>query len=92
MDRHRTDAPVYSSAGVTTGVDLVLHRIANTCGEVIAAQVAQTMAVAMRRGPQDPELSPFLSYRNHLHPAQHRAWHQLGETGTPSGRKTLLNQ
>lgn len=66
------DAPVYSSAGVTTGVDLMLQRIASTCGEAIAAQVAQTMVVAMRRGAQDPELSPFLSYRNHLHPALHR--------------------
>ncbi|MDO8448366.1 MAG: helix-turn-helix domain-containing protein [Rhodoferax sp.] len=66
------DAPVYSSAGVTTGVDLMLHRISGLCGEVVAAQVAQTMVVAMRRGPQDPELSPFLSYRNHLHPALHR--------------------
>jgi transcriptional regulator GlxA family with amidase domain len=66
------DAPVYSSAGVTTGVDLTLHRIAQLCGEAIAAQVAQTMVVAMRRGPQDPELSPFLAYRNHLHPALHR--------------------
>ena len=66
------DAPVYSSAGVTTGVDLTLHRIAQMCGEPIAAQVAQTMVVAMRRGPQDPELSPFLAYRNHLHPALHR--------------------
>jgi transcriptional regulator GlxA family with amidase domain len=66
------DAPVYSSAGVTTGVDLVLHRISQVCGAAIAAQVAQTMVVAMRRGPQDPELSPFLAYRNHLHPALHR--------------------
>jgi transcriptional regulator GlxA family with amidase domain len=66
------DAPVYSSAGVTTGIDLMLHRIAQTCGEAIAAQVAQTMVVALRRGPHDPELSPFLSYRNHLHPALHR--------------------
>ena len=66
------DAPVYSSAGVTTGVDLVLQRIADICGEPIAAQVAQTMVVALRRGPHDPELSPFLNYRNHLHPALHR--------------------
>ena len=66
------DAPVYSSAGVTTGIDLMLHRIASLCGEAVAAQVAQTMVVALRRGPQDPELSPFLSYRNHLHPALHR--------------------
>ena len=66
------DAPVYSSAGVTTGIDLVLQRITDICGEPIAAQVAQTMVVALRRGPHDPELSPFLSYRNHLHPALHR--------------------
>lgn len=66
------DAPVYSSAGVTTGVDLTLHRMAQICGEPIAALVAQTMVVAMRRGPHDPELSPFLAYRNHLHPALHR--------------------
>jgi len=66
------DAPVYSSAGVTTGIDLVLQRIADTCGEPIAAQVAQAMVVALRRGPHDPELSPFLSYRNHMHPALHR--------------------
>ncbi|OIQ74758.1 methionine import ATP-binding protein MetN 2 [mine drainage metagenome] len=66
------DAPVYSSAGVTTGIDLMLYRIAQICGEAIAAQVAQTMVVALRRGPQDPQLSPFLAYRNHLHPALHR--------------------
>lgn len=67
-----TDAPVYSSAGVTTGIDLMLYRIAEVCGEAIAAQVAASMVVALRRGPNDPELSPFLSYRNHMHPALHR--------------------
>lgn len=66
------DGPVSSSAGVTTGVDLFLHRIAQVCGAAVAAQVAQTMVVAMRRGPQDPALSPFLVYRNHLHAAIHR--------------------
>jgi transcriptional regulator GlxA family with amidase domain len=66
------DPPVFSSAGVTTGIDLILHRIGETCGEALAAQVAQTMVVALRRGPHDPELSPFLAYRNHLHAALHR--------------------
>jgi transcriptional regulator GlxA family with amidase domain len=66
------DSPVYSSAGVTTGIDLVLHRIGAVCGPALAAQVAQTMVVALRRGPHDPELSPFLAYRNHMHPALHR--------------------
>ncbi|RYY59677.1 MAG: helix-turn-helix domain-containing protein, partial [Comamonadaceae bacterium] len=42
------------------------------CGGPVASQVAQTMVVALRRGPQDPELSPFLAHRNHMHPALHR--------------------
>jgi len=73
------DAPVYSSAGVTTGIDLMLHRIGTVCGPALAAQVAQTMVVALRRGPQDPELSPFLAYRNHLHPALHRVQDAVSE-------------
>lgn len=73
------DPPVSSSAGVTTGIDLMLHRIAETCGEALAAQVAQTMVVALRRGPHDPELSPFLAYRNHLHPALHRVQDAVSE-------------
>lgn len=66
------DAPVYSSAGVTTGIDLILHRISAVCGAALAAHVAQGMVVALRRGPNDPELSPFLAYRNHMHAALHR--------------------
>ena len=66
------DGPVHSSAGVTTGMDLTLHLIARHCGPAIAAQVAQTMVMPLRRGPHDPELSPFLAFRNHLHPALHR--------------------
>lgn len=73
------DPPIYSSAGVTTGIDLVLHRIGEVCGAPLAAQVAQTMVVAQRRGPHDPELSPFLAYRNHLHAALHRVQDAVSE-------------
>ncbi len=66
------DDAVASSAGITTGIDLALHLVSEECGAALASQVAQTMVVALRRGPQDPELSPFLAYRNHMHPALHR--------------------
>lgn len=66
------DADLASSAGVTTGIDLALHLIAQHGGAALAARVAQAMVVALRRGPQDPELSPFLAYRNHMHPVLHR--------------------
>ncbi|MBN9365640.1 MAG: helix-turn-helix domain-containing protein [Comamonadaceae bacterium] len=66
------DGALHSSAGVTTGIDLVLHRIAQVCGPAVAARVAQAMVVALRRGPHDPGLSPFLHHRGHLHAALHR--------------------
>ena len=40
--------------------------------------VAQAMVVALRRGPNDPEFSPFLHHRNHLHPALHRVQDAVG--------------
>ena len=73
------DGPVFSSAGVTAGIDLMLQRIADVCSPAIAAQVAQTMVVALRRGPHDPELSPFLHHRNHMHAALHRVQDAVGQ-------------
>jgi transcriptional regulator GlxA family with amidase domain len=66
------DGPVASSAGITAGIDLALFLIARDCGEALAAAVAQVMVVYLRRGPDDPALSPLLAGRHHLHPAVHR--------------------
>ena len=66
------DGAIASSAGITAGIDLALHLIARDGGEALAAAVAQVMVVYLRRGPDDPQLSPLLSGRNHLHPAVHR--------------------
>lgn len=65
------DGDVWSSAGVTCGIDLALHLVADHCGPVVAARVAQRMAVALRRGPDDPQLSPFLAHRQHLNARLH---------------------
>jgi transcriptional regulator GlxA family with amidase domain len=66
------DGPVASSAGITAGIDLALHQIAGECGEALAASVAEDMVVYLRRSPRDPELSPFLVHRRHLHAVVHR--------------------
>jgi len=66
------DGALASSAGVTAGIDLALHLIAQTCGDAVAAAVAKDMVVYLRRTPNDPELSPLLAHRHHLHPAVHR--------------------
>jgi transcriptional regulator GlxA family with amidase domain len=66
------DGPVASSAGITAGIDLALHLIADECGEALAASVAEDMVVYLRRSPLDPGLSPFLAHRRHMHAAVHR--------------------
>ncbi len=73
------DGPVWSSAGITAGIDLALHCIGDVCGDAIAAAVAQTMVVFQRRGAGDPQRSPLLDGRNHLHPAVHRVQNAVCE-------------
>lgn len=66
------DGPVYTSAGVTAGLDLALHLIGQQLGASCAAEIARDLVVYMRRAGSDPALSPWVMYRNHLHPAVHR--------------------
>jgi transcriptional regulator GlxA family with amidase domain len=72
------DGPLITSAGITAGIDLALHCIAQVCGDALAAQVAQVMVVQQRRSGQDPQASPLLAWRNHLHPAVHRVQDAVG--------------
>ncbi|KPF67241.1 hypothetical protein IP84_13930 [beta proteobacterium AAP99] len=67
------DGPVATSAGITAGIDLALAAIGERCGQAVASQVARDMVVYWRRAGGDPQLSPLLDHRNHLHPAVHRA-------------------
>ena len=66
------DGPIASSAGITAGIDLALHLIAEECGEALAASVAEDMVVYLRRSDRDPEQSPYRMHRAHLHPTVHR--------------------
>jgi transcriptional regulator GlxA family with amidase domain len=67
-DRNR-----YSSAGISTGIDLALHIVAQLTTPGVALSIARQMVVYMRRSGKDPQLSPWLAGRNHVHPAIHRA-------------------
>ena len=67
------DGNVFTSAGATTGVDLALHIIALDEGPALALEVARKLVIYFRRSGTDPQLSPWLLYRNHIHVAVHRA-------------------
>jgi transcriptional regulator GlxA family with amidase domain len=66
------DGHVMTSAGVTSGVDLALHVIAQQLGPKIAVAVARDLVVYMRRTTADPQLSAWVMHRNHIHPAVHK--------------------
>ena len=66
------DGTVFTSAGVTAGLDLALHVIGAQHGPRIAADIARDLVVYLRRAGSDPALSPWVMHRNHLHPAVHR--------------------
>ncbi|HVA38007.1 MAG TPA: helix-turn-helix domain-containing protein [Candidatus Dormibacteraeota bacterium] len=67
------DESIYTSAGVTSGIDLTLHLIAELAGPICAVKVARNLVVYLRRNGADPQLSPWLEGRNHTHPAVHDA-------------------
>lgn len=67
-----TDGHVHTSAGVTAGIDLTLHLIGDIAGPQTAVAVARHMVVYLRRTGADPQISPWLDRRNHLHPGVHR--------------------
>jgi transcriptional regulator GlxA family with amidase domain len=66
------DGPISTSAGITAGIDLALHIIETHAGAGVAQAVARELVVWLRRTGGDPQLSPWLAFRNHMHPAVHR--------------------
>lgn len=66
------DGWLWSSAGVTSGIDLALCLLEHLTSAQCAAMVARNMVVYLRRNGEQSQFSPWLSWRNHLHPAVHR--------------------
>ena len=81
------DGNIHTSAGVTSGLDLMLHLISQIAGPLCAVAVARNMVVYLRRTGADPQLSPWVDGRNHIHQAVHRA--QDAITADPAHPWTL---
>ncbi|WP_299256676.1 DJ-1/PfpI family protein [uncultured Aquimarina sp.] len=64
---------LYSSAGVTSGIDLALYILETEFGSKLAADVAKEVVIYFRRSESDPQLSIFLQYKNHLDTRIHDA-------------------
>ncbi len=85
------DGTVFTSAGVTAGLDLALHVIGRQLGARIAADIARDLVVYLRRAGTDPALSPWVMHRNHLHPAVHRVQDAVARDPAASWSATQLS-
>lgn len=84
------DGRVLTSAGVTAGTDLALYVIGQHLGHQVAAAVARNLVVYMRRSGTDPQLSPWLMHRNHIHPAVHRVQDAVSKDPSANWSATRL--
>ena len=62
---------VYTSGGGASCIDLALHLIERDYGPLVTAKVARELVVFYRREADDRQISVYLDYRSHLHPAIH---------------------
>ncbi|MEP1034836.1 helix-turn-helix domain-containing protein [Ekhidna sp.] len=70
---------IYTSAGVSSGIDLALFVIEEHHGSIFAAKIAKEIVIYLRRTEDDPQLSVFLMYRNHLENRIHKTQDYLAQ-------------
>jgi transcriptional regulator GlxA family with amidase domain len=57
---------IYTSAGVTTGIDMALFLLEERHGPEFAYKVARELVVYIRRDGSEPQESVYLQYRSHV--------------------------
>jgi len=62
---------IYTSAGITTGIDLALFLVEEQHGAAFACTVAKDMVVYIRRDGMEAQHSVYLQYRQHIHHQVH---------------------
>jgi transcriptional regulator GlxA family with amidase domain len=82
------DGNIFTSAGITSGIDLALFILEENHGPLFAHKVARELVVYNRRGGNHTQESVYLSYRNHLHNGIHQLQDWLIEN---LDKKTTLN-
>ena len=66
-----SDNHIYTSAGVSSGIDLSLFLLEEIFGPELVAKVAKEVVIYLRRTADDPQLSIFLQNRNHINERIH---------------------
>jgi transcriptional regulator GlxA family with amidase domain len=70
---------VYTSAGVSAGIDLSLSILEDLKGPLFTHKVARSLVIYHRRSHSHKQQSVYLDYRNHIHPQVHQVQDYLIE-------------
>lgn len=81
-----------TSAGVTAGIDLMLAIVSRMTDYRCALTIARYLVVYLRRSGTDPQLSPWLEGRNHLHPVVHRVQDAMAADPARAWTMRMLTQ
>ncbi len=71
------DSNVWTSAGITTGLDLCLQLVADHWGQDTAVTIAREMVLYQRRSGHEQQLSFWLNHRNHIQTRIHAVQDQI---------------
>jgi len=69
---YANDKNIYTSAGMTSGIDMALSIVENQHGPILAAKVAREMVVYLRRDESNNQETIYLDYRTHFSPGIHK--------------------
>ncbi len=80
---------IYTSAGIASGIDVILHIIEELKGSYFSHLIARELVVYNRRKGHQKQESELLSFRNHIHSGIHKAQDWIIEN---IHQKTNLNE
>ncbi len=81
------DRNIYTSAGMTSGIDMALSILEDQHGPLLPARVAREIVVYMRRNNTDRQETIYLDYKTHFNPSVHKVQDHI--ISNPSRNFTL---
>jgi transcriptional regulator GlxA family with amidase domain len=66
------DRNIYTSAGMSSGIDMSLSILEDHHGPLLSAKVAREMVVYLRRNNTDRQETIYLDYKTHFNPSIHK--------------------
>lgn len=67
------DQGIFTSAGMTSGIDMCLALIEQWCSPLLAAKVAREMVINIRRAETQDQENVFLDFKNHFNADVYKA-------------------